>query len=125
MPSTKIPDSEIKTEQIRDEVVIRIPDDGLGERERRQVVPIGFVEFIVAIDCDVCVPRGQNKGKKFNEEKQKWVKCTLCGGKGYDENLLPAYKIVDTFKQVRTMAKRLSEELKIRKYEGKEGYHVR
>jgi len=122
MPSNKIQDDQVKAESFVDMCVVRLTKDELLGKPPRHVIPLGNVEFIMEIECDLCPSRGEFKGTVLNPETRQRTKCTLCGGKGKTENLLPAYKVIDAFKQLRRMAKKISEELKIKSYE-KEGFH--
>ena len=123
MGSVKIEDGNVKTQSFKDMCVVRLSKDKSLGKPATHVVPIGNVEFIMEIDCDLCPSRGAFKGTVLNPETLERKICTLCGGKGKTENLLPAYKVIDAFKELRKMAKKVSEELKIKTHEGKEGHH--
>ena len=125
MPHNKFSDDQVKAESFVDLCVVRLTKDELLGKPPRHVIPIGNVEFIMEIDCDVCPSRGEFKGTVLNPETLKRSRCTLCGGKGKTEMYLPAFKVIDAFKQLRRMAKRVSEDLKIKMTDGKDGYHVR
>lgn len=123
MALPKIQEDNVKTESFKDMCVVRLTKGELLSRPPEHVVPIGNVEFIMVIDCDLCPSRGEFKGTVLNPETRQRTKCTLCGGKGKSEHLLPAYKVIDAFKQLRRMAKKVSQDLKIKMNDGKEGYH--
>ena len=115
MPSTKkCRKRGKKLDSFKDVAVVRMPKEELTGRPPREVIPIGNVEIIALLDCYECEPKGNNRGKKFNAVSKEWKTCLVCGGEGKVEYFLPAIKVLDVYKEIRTLMRRFTKDLRIR-----------